>query len=190
MEPNNPAPTPGANDPPADPPKTFTQAEMDAIIGERLDRERKKYADYSDLKKAAEKLAEIEKGQMTELERMKAELAERDKLLQERDQELTGLKLERIKRDKLAEAKIDPVWADSVTGSTEDEITASVARISQRLQGQTPTAAQGAGHVSVQNPASPKIWTQSEIRELRLSGKLTDEVMAEIKQATAEGRVQ
>jgi Xaa-Pro aminopeptidase len=34
-----------------------------------------------------------------------------------------------------------------------------------------------------------KVWSQEEVRQLRLSGKLTDELMAEIKQATAEGRV-
>ena len=31
---------------PAEPERTFTQAEMDAIIGDRLKRERAKYADY------------------------------------------------------------------------------------------------------------------------------------------------
>ena len=35
--------------------KTFTQAEVDAIVGERLGREKAKFADYEDLKnKAAE----------------------------------------------------------------------------------------------------------------------------------------
>ena len=33
-----------------EPEKTFTQAELDAIVGDRLKRERAKYADYSDLK--------------------------------------------------------------------------------------------------------------------------------------------
>lgn len=39
-------------------------------------------------------------------------------------------------------------------------------------------------------PEEPlKVWTQAEIREMRLSGKLSDAAMAEIKVATAEGRV-
>ena len=35
--------------------KTFTQSELDQIIGERLRREREKYADYDELKGKAEK---------------------------------------------------------------------------------------------------------------------------------------
>ena len=42
-------------EPGSEPARTFTQAEVDAIIGDRLTRERAKYADYEDLKgKAAE----------------------------------------------------------------------------------------------------------------------------------------
>ena len=55
----------------------LTQAEVDAIVADRLARERKKYADYSDLKRAAEELAELKKSQMTEVEKLKAELAEK-----------------------------------------------------------------------------------------------------------------
>ncbi len=40
------------------PEKTFTQGEMDAIIGERLAREREKYADYDILKAKAAKFDE------------------------------------------------------------------------------------------------------------------------------------
>lgn len=39
--------------------KTFTQAELDAIIGERLARERKNYADYEDLKAITAELEEF-----------------------------------------------------------------------------------------------------------------------------------
>ncbi|MHA7962872.1 phage scaffolding protein [Paenibacillus sp. CAU 1782] len=69
-------PEPG-NDPNPEP--TFTQAELDAKIAERLGRERKKYADYDELKT---KLADLEaaeterqKATMTEQERTAAELA-------------------------------------------------------------------------------------------------------------------
>jgi len=34
-----------------------------------------------------------------------------------------------------------------------------------------------------------KIWTESEIRELRLSGKITDEIHKEIMEAARDGRV-
>jgi len=170
----------------------LTQAEVDAIVADRLARERKKYADYSDLKRAAEELAELKKSQMTEVEKLKAELAEKDALLQSKDQELSSLKLERVKAAKLAEAGVAAEWIDSVSGTTEEEVAASVTKLAARLKVEPPRAAQGAGQTGIQSQVknSSKIWTQSEIKELRLSGGLTDEVMAEIKQATAEGRVQ
>lgn len=170
----------------------LTQAEVDAIVTDRLARERKKYADYSDLKRAAEELAELKKSQMTEVEKLKAELAEKDALLQSKDQELSSLKLERVKAAKLAEAGVAAEWIDSVSGTTEEEVAASVTKLAARLKVEPPRAAQGAGQTGIQSQVknSSKIWTQSEIKELRLSGGLTDAVMAEIKQATAEGRVQ
>ena len=61
---------------------------VNGIVKDRLDRERKKYADYDDLKMKAEKLTELEKSQMAEVERIKAELAEKDRLLQEATGEL------------------------------------------------------------------------------------------------------
>ena len=47
------------------PERTFTQAEMDAIIGDRLNRERKKYADYEDIKAKAAKFDELENASKT-----------------------------------------------------------------------------------------------------------------------------
>lgn len=70
---DDPTPNPEPN-----PEPTFTQAELEAKIAERLVRERKKYADYDDLKtkvtemEAAE--SERQKAAMTESERQAAEL--------------------------------------------------------------------------------------------------------------------
>lgn len=50
-------------------PKTFTQAEMDAIIGDRLKRERLKYADYEELKQKAEKFDASEEASKSELQK-------------------------------------------------------------------------------------------------------------------------
>jgi hypothetical protein len=72
---------------PNDPPKTFTQEELDDIVKKRLERERNKsaeqYGDYDDVKA---KLAEFEKAEeerkkqeMTEVERLQAEKEEADK---------------------------------------------------------------------------------------------------------------
>ncbi len=86
----------GDGQPPAgsvtEPPKqdaerTFTQEELNAIVQDRLGRERKKFEDYDDLKTKADKWAELEESQRTELEKAQnraTELeAERDKALLE-----------------------------------------------------------------------------------------------------------
>jgi len=49
--------------------RTFTQSELDRLLGERAVRERAKYVDYDELKAKAAKLQEIEDAQKTELQR-------------------------------------------------------------------------------------------------------------------------
>lgn len=52
---------------PAD--RTFSQAEVDAIVRERLTRDRAKFADYDALKEKAKRLDEIEEASKTELQK-------------------------------------------------------------------------------------------------------------------------
>ena len=49
--------------------RTFTQAEMDAVIGDRLKRQKAQYSDYDDLKSQAEKWAEHEEAQKSEIQK-------------------------------------------------------------------------------------------------------------------------
>lgn len=51
------------------PERTFTQSEMNAIIGERLNREREKYADYEVLKDKAQRFDANEESAKTDLQR-------------------------------------------------------------------------------------------------------------------------
>ena len=57
--------------------KTFTQAEMDAIIGERLNRLKAKYADYDELATKAKAYDEAEEANKSELQKA---IEERDKI--------------------------------------------------------------------------------------------------------------
>ena len=50
--------------------KTFTQAELEALLAERLRRERQKYADYAELKRAAEELQALKDAQKSEAEKL------------------------------------------------------------------------------------------------------------------------
>jgi hypothetical protein len=75
-DPDAPAPE---STPPETPDKTFTQADLDRIVQDRLNRDRAKFADYDDLKAKATKLDELEQANKTELEKVlaRAEAAEK-----------------------------------------------------------------------------------------------------------------
>jgi len=92
---------------PQEPQKTFTQAEIDEILAKRLERERKKYADYEDLKKKAEefeklaeekRLAEMTAQQRAEEEARKAQ-EERDRLFRELEEERAKIRREKIESE-------------------------------------------------------------------------------------------
>src|SRR5437899_753270 len=54
-------------------PQTFTQEQVDRIVGDRVARETQKYGDYDELKTKADRLAEIEVANQTESQRLAAE---------------------------------------------------------------------------------------------------------------------
>ena len=58
------------------PEKTFTQSQLDAIVADRLKREREKYPDYDDLKAKAARLDELEAANKSELEKAQQLLEE------------------------------------------------------------------------------------------------------------------
>lgn len=72
----------GAQSPPAGGGgQTFTQADIDRIVGERLAREREKYKDYEDLKKKAAEFDKIQEAQKSDLQKAQeaAKKAEEEK---------------------------------------------------------------------------------------------------------------
>ena len=62
--------------------RTFTQDELNAIVSDRLSRERGKYADYDDLKAQSAKLKDIEDAQKSELQRAQEAQAAAEKQAQ------------------------------------------------------------------------------------------------------------
>lgn len=102
--------------------RTLTQDEVDKIIKERLERERKKYSDYEELKKAAEELAKLRDSEKSEVERLKAEAA---KIAKERDELMARIRAQEIRAIKVAaleKAGLPVALADRVLGETEEEI--------------------------------------------------------------------
>jgi hypothetical protein len=84
-DPPDPADPPDpTTDPPADPPdptdppgdKTFTQAQLDKIVSDRLKRQKEQFRDYEDLKSKASKFDELDAANKSDLEKANERAAE------------------------------------------------------------------------------------------------------------------
>ena len=92
-----------------------SQEELDRIIQSRLARDRAKFADYDELKKAAEKLSQLEEANKSEAEKSAA----RAEAAEKRAAELEA----KAVRAEVAAAKGVPV--NLLTGSTQEELEAA-----------------------------------------------------------------
>lgn len=131
-----PAGDPPAGDPPAgEPPegKTFTQADLDRIIGERLARE-----NISDLKAAADELAKIKDGEKTELQRLQDQFATESQARQEAESKALAAELERTKISIAAAKGIPITSAGRLTGTTAEEIEADADKFLADFGPKTP----------------------------------------------------
>lgn len=103
--------------------RTFTQDEVNAIVGKRLAEEKSKFSDYEDLKAKAAKYDEAEEASKSELQKA---LDRANNL----ESELNGLKKAeevRLMREKVA--KDTGIPANLITGATEDECKAQAEAI-------------------------------------------------------------
>lgn len=103
--------------------RTFSQSELNAIVEDRLKRDREKYSDYNDLKDKAAKFDKIEEESKSELQKA----TERAEALQA---ELDGLKSAeaiRVMRNEVSTATGVP--ANLLTGSTKEECEAQAQAI-------------------------------------------------------------
>lgn len=103
--------------------KTFTQAEVDAIVGDRLKRDRQKYADYDALKEKAEKYDKLEEENKSELQKA----VERADAAQNELDALKSANAIRDIRDKVAEETGVPVHL--LTATTEEDCKAQAQAI-------------------------------------------------------------
>ena len=99
---------------PAPDQRTFTQDELNAIVNDRLGREKAKYSDYADLKAKAEKFDKLEEASKSELQKA----TEKATALQS---ELDALKKQSELRDiREKVAKKTGVTASLLTGDSEE----------------------------------------------------------------------
>lgn len=95
--------------------KTFTQDELNAVVNDRLKREREKYADYSDIKKKAELYDKYEEASKSEIQKATEKAEKLQKELDEikREAALRGI------REKVSSETGVP--ANLLTGTTEED---------------------------------------------------------------------
>lgn len=98
--------------------RTFTQEELNAIVGERLAREREKYADYDELRDKAEAYDKA-------AEESKSELQKAVERAEKAEKAMAAMKAEREREALVAEvAKAKGVDAQLLHGDTREELEA------------------------------------------------------------------
>lgn len=99
--------------------ESFTQADVDRIVQERLARERQKYSDYDDVKAKAERYDELEAEQQSDLEKAEREAEQLRQENEQLKQQQTSSRRRRALERAAAEAKFhDP--ADAAAQIDED----------------------------------------------------------------------
>ena len=96
------------------PEKTFTQEDVNKIVGDRIAREREKFADYDAIKAKAEKFDEIEEANKSELEKAQ----ERVNKLQTELDSMKAAEQVRAIRDEVSKATGVP--SNLLTAETKD----------------------------------------------------------------------
>lgn len=121
--------------------KTFTQAEVDKLVKDRLERDRKKYVDYEDLKAAKAELDKIKTENMTEAEKLKAELEAVKTAKAEAEAKVKASERKSTVTSLLLKAGISINLADRIKGDTEEEIQADIDSLKEIVK----TTTSGAG---------------------------------------------
>ncbi len=166
-------------------PKVFTQEELEKIIAERLERERKKYKDYDELKKVAEEYKKMKEAQMTEEEKLQSKLAELEAAVLEKELEVQEAMIEKTKMKVAMEMGLPADALDFISGSTEEEIREAAEKFKNLLGGNYSKVGKPSAPATAQSGS--KVWTRSEIENM--SREELIQHREEIKQAMKEGRI-
>ena len=104
------------------------QADVDSVVESRLERERKKFADYDKLKETAAKVGTIQQEYEDKLKSKDAEKSDLEK-------QLGSAKLDTVKVKALHEFKLKDDALEFLTGDTEDDIKARAEKLSKLAPG-------------------------------------------------------
>lgn len=144
------------NPSPAEPERTFTQAQVDAMIGERLSRERAKFADYDALKVKAGQWDAAQEAGKTELQKAteKAEALQAQLDQYQQQETLRGI--------RATVSKETGVPADLLTAETEDACRAQAQAIKAYKDARTYPQVKDGGEPT---PPAPKKTTREQFAE-------------------------
>ena len=168
---NQPAKTPGSNEPP----KTFTQEQLEFHVQDRLRRDREaREKDLGVPLKDAKTIIEAHR-QAEELK--KTDLQKATEKTTSQDQTIAGLKLQIAITNALLAAGANPTQipklAIRVIGETPEEIAADIAEFKKdmpQLFGGVNTAPSGGAHPGLPNTApganQPRVYKRSEIKAM------------------------
>lgn len=95
--------------------KTFTQAEVDKLIDQRIARERTKYSDYDDLKAKAQRLKEAEDADKSEIDKLKDRLSESESRASKAESEA-------LRTTVASQKGLTANQAKRLSGSTKEEL--------------------------------------------------------------------
>lgn len=114
-----------------EPEKTFTQAELNAIVADRLSRERGKYSDYEEMKSKAAQFDAAEEARKTELQKA----TERAEALQKQLDEINQKNTIRVMREKVAKDTGLPVdMIEFLTGADEEACMVQAKKLVERVK--------------------------------------------------------
>lgn len=117
--------------PAQEPEKTFTQAELNAIVADRLSRERGKYSDYEELKSKAAQFDAAEEARKSELQKA----TEKAEALQKQLDEINQANSIRAMREKAAkETGLPADMIEFLTGADEEACLSQAKKLMERVK--------------------------------------------------------
>ena len=114
--------------------RTFTQADLDRIVADRLAREKAKFADYDEAKAKAAELDKLRESEKSDLEKLQGTPEE---ILGELSRTQNELRISRA----ITKHNLSPEDAEFLSGETDEEVEAKAAKLAAR----TNAAGNGGG---------------------------------------------
>jgi hypothetical protein len=129
------APKPGPQAQP-EPEKTFTQAQLNAIVAQARRDTEAKFDGFDAIKEKATQFDQLTESAKSDVQRANESAAEFKARAEAEAKEKTEAKLESLRYKLSAKKGLDPDLWDRVTGTTEEEITADVEKLAAKFSTQ------------------------------------------------------